>query len=340
MQERCICKNKSLSAGGKRLRLTGKKLGDGAKILFGVLLFLIAAFIAANAKRYSKIAFDGVKLWALSVLPPLFPFFFLSSLITGTGLTEKLANVFSPFTRFFYKTGGVSAYPRIMSLISGYPVGVRVISDLCLSGAITSDEASDYAVICSTSGPNFIIGCVGTCFGGYGLTLFFVHLFSSFLAGVIFGFFVKTKPKSKAVIGKKTNLSLGDSVYSAVVSVLTLGGFVTIFYIFSNILADLKIFYPLVKILTPVLGAAKADGLVTGLIECTFGCKKLAESGADAMSLSLASLVISFGGLSVWAQSKAYLKRANASFFKFAAAKTVQSLVSFLVAFVVFSIIL
>ena len=114
----------------------------------------------------------------------------------------------------------------------------------------------------------------------------------------------------------------------------------TIFYMLTHIFSDLKIFYPLVKILTPVLGAAKADGLVTGLIECTFGCKKLAESGVDAMSFSLASLVISFGGLSVWAQSKAYLKRANASFFKFAAAKTVQSLVSFLVAFVVFSIIL
>jgi len=297
--------------------LTGKGLRDGAKILFGVLLFLIAAFIAANAKRYSKIAFDGVKLWALSVLPPLFPFFFLSSLITGTGLTEKLANVFSPFTKFFYKTGGLSAYPRVMSLISGYPVGVRVISDLKLSGAITSEQASDYAVVSSTSGPNFIIGCVGLSFGGYGLTLFAVHVFSSFLTGVAFRFFVKSKSENKVKVSPKTNLSLGDSVYSAVVSVLTLGGFVTIFYVFSNILADLKVLYPLVKILTPVFGSDKADGLLTGIIECTFGCKKLAESGVDALSLSLASLVISFGGLSVWAQSKAYLSRAGASFLKF-----------------------
>lgn len=293
-----------------------------------------AVFVSLNSSRYAAITLEGIKLWAFFVLPSLFPFVLISSLLSASGGVEKLSARLSPLTRRLYGTGGLSAYCRLISLLSGYPVGVKAVSDLRQASLIDADEASDYAVIASTSGPSFIIGCLGTAYGGYGGRLFLVHYLASLITGLILRPFAKSGVKSRELI-KRSAPDLSDCVYSAVSALLLAGGFITAFFILSSILSDLKILLPLSKFFCLFLDERLANGLITGLIECSAGCKAL-SAVKTPLSLALASLVTAFGGLAVWAQSYSYLQKAGGSFKKFALSKLVQAALAFFIALPVF----
>ena len=103
---------------------------------------------------------QGIALWAKAVLPVLFPFLVLTGLLTKLGAAQKLADRLSPLTK---KIGlpGCAAYCLLVSLLSGYPVGSRTVADLYRGGAVTREEARRMSVLCSTSGPMFLVGSVG-----------------------------------------------------------------------------------------------------------------------------------------------------------------------------------
>ena len=76
-----------------------------------------------------------------------------------------------------------------MAILSGYPVGSKMIADLYIQGKISKDEAYRMSAFCSTSGPMFIIGAVGV--GMFksslvGYILFISHSLSAFLNGLIY----------------------------------------------------------------------------------------------------------------------------------------------------------
>ncbi|MEI3517742.1 MAG: hypothetical protein V8R50_10820 [Clostridia bacterium] len=64
--------------------------------------------------------------------------------------------------------------PVLMSVLSGYPMGAKIVGDLRRSSEISVGEAKRLMSFCSTSGPAFLIGAVGTGMLG-----------SGFLGGII-----------------------------------------------------------------------------------------------------------------------------------------------------------
>ena len=307
-----------------------------SKILLFVLLAFVTAALVIRPDRYADATFTGIKVWALNVLPSLLPFFFITALMTGTGYLAKITGVLSPVTRFLYRADGLSAYVQIMSFLSGYPVGVKIASDLYRGGVIGSREVTKLSTFCSTSGPLFIVGTVGTAMFANkkaGLILLSAHLLSSVLCGIIFRFLPTDKEsRPKAFLPKKSDNVLYESIYSAVISVAVVGGFIAIFFTFATILDDIGAFIPIVKILSPVVGENNADGIAIGLIECTFACRTFAAV-TDPVSVSLACGAVSFGGLSVWCQSAVYLNAANADFKIFALSKLTHTVLGFIVCY-------
>ena len=55
-------------------------------------MFLFAAF----SDRYLSVVAEGIALWAAVVLPSLFPFFFLTALLTGLNAVSGLAARMTP----------------------------------------------------------------------------------------------------------------------------------------------------------------------------------------------------------------------------------------------------
>lgn len=317
------------------------KIFNGKNLLILAVIGLIALFIA-KSDVYVKTTYRGVLVWGTAVLPSLLPFFFLTALVTKTGSVVKLSEKLTPVSKFLYNADGVSLYIRLTSLISGYPVGAKLICDLYKSGKITARQAEKYCTFTSTSGPLFIIGAVAiSAYGNkyYGFIMLLSHVLSSCLVGVIFRKMPDNGLIAPLFQQDDCDNVLYESMYSAVLSVLLVGGFVAVFFTVSEMANDLKILYPLQKFLSLFLDEKLAEGFSLGLIECTKGTVMLAKASKGKLSCALSCALISFGGLSVWFQSLTYLKTAKVRVFIFAAAKILHTIIAFSLCYILLSLL-
>ena len=296
---------------------------------------LSIAVILAVDKRYSVAVTDGISLWFSGVLPVLFPYFFITAMLSSMKVTAKIAIKLNPLTTRLFRTGGVTGYALLMSVISGYPVGAKLVSDLKSGGLISDTEAVRASAFCSTASPTFLIAGVGSItFGNIklGVLLCVTNLISTFLTGIVFSFYKrKDKPlPAKAIDIKTADNILYDGVYSAVISSLTVGGIITLFFTLTEILLSIGVLSPFITLIQSLTGSkAVGEGAMLGLFECTKGLKALANGEIGALTLPVASSICGFGGLSVIAQSTAYLKRAKIKTTAFVLAKLLTAVISF-----------
>ncbi len=307
-----------------------------------VCVFLIV-IIAFQPEIYLKSAFAGIKLWATVVLPSLLPFFFLTTLASSLGITSAIAKLLGKPFSILFRQSGVCSYAFLMSVLSGYPIGAKIIADLKENGLITADEATRAGALCSTSGPLFIVGSVGV--GMFadkraGALILVSHILAACVCGLIFRFYGKSKPsaaKSLAVKPKVDNI-LYDCAYSAVISVAVVGGFICVFFVLSDVFYNFRLLLPIELLLKPLIGGQLAQGVALGTIECTRGCLTLSAAGINRLSLSLSCALVSFGGLSVVIQSLAFLGKAKANAGIFVLSKILQSVVGFIICFLLFPV--
>ncbi|MBQ8426301.1 MAG: hypothetical protein IJX16_00885 [Clostridia bacterium] len=306
-------------------------------ILFCTLLFFSLLF--AVDKRYSYATLNGISLWACSVLPALFPYFFITSILSALKVTGKLSAFLSPVTTALFNVSGSVGYAFFLSVISGYPVGAKTVCDLKEKGVIGEAESVRASALCSTSSPVFLMGSVGSIMfknSRFGLLLFLAHLITAIIVGLIFSFYNRKEKPSKiknTFAPSKIDNILYESAYSSVISVLVVGGLITVFYILTEVLLNLNILTPIINLLTLVIKDEKiAKSMVLGLFECTKGLSALSETTGSFFTLPIASFLCSFGGLSVIAQSLAYLKKAKIKTAPFILSKIISAVISFLVA--------
>ncbi len=155
-------------------------------ILFVVFVICLVLFSNSNLSATA----NGLKLWANNVVPSLFPFFVAVELLSNTNVVYYLSKFLDRFMRPLFNVPGVGAFPFIMGLISGYPVGAKIVSNLYLNGSITKDEAERLLCFTNNSGPLFIMGTVGISFyanSTIGLVLLLTHISASITVGIILG---------------------------------------------------------------------------------------------------------------------------------------------------------
>ncbi|MBQ7642716.1 MAG: hypothetical protein IJS67_02325 [Clostridia bacterium] len=315
-----------------------------ALIVSSLIIVSCAAALVIKPDAYVKSSLEGIKLWALVVLPSLLPFFFLTALASSLGLVTKLSSALEKPASAIFRCGGTCSFVFIMSVLSGYPVGAKIISDLYKKGETDSDEATRMSCFCSTSGPMFIVGSVGIGMFGdkrAGFILLFSHILSALVAGVIFRFYGKKTERRtlKKSLVTADNI-LYDCVYSSVISVAVVGGFICVFYVLADMAGDAGIFNLLSFPLGSLFGKDVATAFSSGLIECTRGCLALSKCGLSTYSVAFASALISFGGVSVIFQSLAFLSSAKVNTLVFLSSKIIQTVVSFLIATTACSLLL
>lgn len=157
-------------------------------LLSALILFFIFNMIISPAK-FIKEGLNGISAWAFNVLPSVLPFMFFTKALSSLGQMEKLTHPFQRVTKTLFNTPPISFYVFFMAILSGYPVGSKMIADLYMQGKITQEDAYRMSAFCSTSGPMFIIGAVGI--GMFknslvGYILFLSHILSAFLNGLIY----------------------------------------------------------------------------------------------------------------------------------------------------------
>ena len=300
--------------------------------------------LALRPQRYAAACAEGIALWAKVVLPALFPFLVLTAWIARSGMADGLGRKLSPLLR---RCGlpAASAGAFLLSIVSGYPVGSRVVADLQRRGEIGRADAERLSILCSTSGPMFILGSVGSAmFGGgkAGAVLLTAHLFGVLAIALPVLLFRKRSAAAepspspaaqrsaaraiRAPQARAPSDTLGETVREAVLSVLCVGGFIALANVALCAAEDLLLLAPpraLAELCLRPFGAqACAEGIVYGLIEATRGCAALAA--ADAAGLPFAAFAITFGGASILAQQLAFLRPVGVRAGRFIAVKAAQ----------------
>lgn len=117
---------------------------------------------------------SGLLLWANSVIPALLPFFIATELLGHTNVVSFIGKLLNKFMKPIFNVPGIGAYAFIMGIISGYPVGAKIVTKFRQDGQCSKVEAERLLAFTNNSGPLFIIGTVGITMFGYTLIRSFI----------------------------------------------------------------------------------------------------------------------------------------------------------------------
>jgi hypothetical protein len=179
---------------------------------------------------------------------------------------------------------------------------------------------------CNNTGPLFVIGVVGEGLlhsKEIGIKLLLIQYISAVIVGIVSGITAKDKYISvPSSVHNRLNLfqALSSSVSSAVSSVTLIGGFITLFSVINTILKCCGVF--------SLLGQG-SEGIISGILEVTNGTALLAR--ADKPNYPLICAIISWGGLSIHAQSSAFLCESSLSVKKYLLGKLAQAITSYFI---------
>lgn len=306
-----------------------------------VAVFLIIILLLTNPTKYNQSTLSGLQLFIVAVLPGLFPFMFLTKLLTNFGMVKKISTKLSPITTFLFNTNGISSYVFIMSILSGYPIGAKLIADLYISGNITQQDAKKMVSFCTTSGPIFIIGTVGSVMLGsakIGIIIYLSHILSSIMCGIILSGKRNKKNNSQTLLSNDNRPDdiLSNTMSNTVQSIFIVGAYISIFFLLADILTDIGILGGLSNLADKALSLIGINnvgsGFIGGLLEVTRGCKILSQS-ISLWSVCFTCGIISFSGLSIILQSLTFLNKCKIKARYFIFVKCVHCILSIITCF-------
>ena len=275
-------------------------------VFFGAALLFFPDVSAAAAR-------EGVTLCLQTVLPSLFPFFVLSSLLVQSDVPRLLSRAMAGVMYPLFGVSGAGASALILGLLGGYPVGARTVAELYGRGEIAREEAEQLLAFCNNSGPGFFLGVCGTAVFGSaraGAYLYLIHVGAALVTGVL--------PRRKAVSRQRAPFDLAAALPAAVQGSFAAVGSVSAFVIFFMVLLRLLSLVPALAALPPLPRAA-----LFGFMEMTNGVNALPATRAGFV---LCAAIMNWGGLSVEAQTRALLAGSALSARRCVIGKAVQAL--------------
>ena len=300
-----------------------------------IFLFAVCFIFILNPSTYANSCLNALSVWAFKVLPMLFPFFVFTRLIVS--LVDTNTNPLDKFFSNVYNTPKGSFLIFFLSILSGYPMGAKLISTLVLDNKINNDDAKKLFSICSVSGPMFIIGTVGIgIFNNYKVGV--IILICNIIACLINGFlFSRDKTITHAVYSCKTKTtSLSDCVYDSLISILIVGAYIVLSFLFVDLIKNLTLLQNFISTICSVFPIERLDNIVNAIISCIFEITRGAiDISASSLSLQAKTIItsssIAFGGVSILLQSMSFLKCSNIDTKTFLKMKISQALICLLV---------
>lgn len=268
-------------------------------ILLSSLILIILLFLNYDIVLSSSLA--ATNIWLTKVFPFLFIMFTISDILINLNLNK----IFKTATPFIF----------LLSFLSGAPSNAFVISSLYKEKQITKENANTYLLFTYFANPLFMYATLNSIFiPSISLKIILWH----YLSNLIIYLFVRKKIKNNPIIiSKKTSFNLGASIKKSLNTLIMILGTITFFMILSNLSTHI---FHLNNILTLFL---------KGLFEVTQGLNYLSTIMLNyKIKEIIASIFISFGGLSVHSQVATILKEENLDYRVFLKGRLGQALIA------------
>ncbi len=266
------------------------------KVFKSIFIVFFTLSIIFYSDKMSLAAAEGLNLWLNTIVPSLFPFMVISSWLSFGFSSEGTA--FDKITFFLF---GVPARYMILfpiSILSGYPVGAKIISDLYNKKAISKDTAEHLLSFCNNPGAIFIISAVASSIlSDRASAVFFIYIciFSSLVTGMLFNFVFPAETFRAKSICMPSTTNIHSAISSAIGSILLVGGCVIFF---SVIAKSVSLFLSSQNILF--------NTFISGVLEFTQGIKQASALNRE-IAYPVICAILCWGGLSVHLQTAAII---------------------------------
>ena len=243
----------------------------------------------------------GLELCAKKLIPSLFPFMAVSSLMVLTGAGARLFKIFERPVCSLFGVGKACCTPILLGWLCGFPIGAKCASEILSESNISLEEYKRILCISSTPSPAFLIGAVGRGMldnTTVGVFLYVISLLSCIIIGIfinIIGGRVKETSMSKAERQPDSfAVCLTRSVTESSVSMLYICGFVVFFSAFLGAMEGALSF----------IGISQTYGaMMFSFFEITSGLSRLCEFTNPPFALM--AMAVGWSGLSVHFQTAA-----------------------------------
>lgn len=271
----------------------------------------------------------GMKLWALQLVPSLFPFMVVTQCFLWFQEHKKFKpqtyNLTQPLCKILnLSSNGVMLF--ILGLLCGYPAGAKMVSNQLQTEKITQKEAEYLMTICNQSSPAFIL----TYFISYALdkqkysvTLLFLIYLSTFLTSLITRKFYtnstlfKPSPITHSTDSDHFFNFLDDCILSNAFICIKIGGYIILFCALSALT---------IQILKPF---SPFHIWCSSVLELTYGLSLLKNHSFTSDFTKQISLIVcfSFGGLCTMAQIKGMLTKTSLSLKPYLIGKCIYTII-------------
>jgi len=268
--------------------------------------FAALAFI--NVEGFIDASRQGFSLFTQSVLPVLFPFFFITSLAIHGGASK-------PWQVYAF------------SLLGGFPTSARMISELHERGQLSRRQSIRLCIATSFPSPIFIVATVGiSLFASIQIGL--IALAAITIGAAINGFLYKPtngRPQvapTKPTVGALPQQSpLSAALQSAIQGIMMVGGLIVIFYIIGAQIDSLFNLPPALDVTT------------SSLLEMTAGVFRLSSLNMTPFVQTITvTAILAFSGLCIGLQGMLFFKKFGMSLRFYFLYKTTHALLAILVA--------
>lgn len=283
-----------------------------------LLACVVLLWFLADAAGVRTAVTVALALCAQTVIPSLFPFLAVTSLLLALGFGELAAPALEGLMVPLFRIPGAGSAALVLGLVGGYPIGAKTAADLHRAGLISRDEGERLLAFCNNSNPVFLISVLGSgVFGSFraGVWLWLIHILSALLTGLLFRGSGKS-PRRQAVTSRSPFVAVSfstafvESVKSALAGILSVCAFVVFFYVLSQ---------PLLAL------GGRLGTLLVGVTEL-FSVTPLLEN--SPFGFVLAAGFAGWGGLSVLCQTAAVVEGSGLSLRRAALGKAIQGVLS------------
>lgn len=314
-------------------------------IMFIISIFIFPSEVIIAAKH-------GISLWFNVLFPALFPFMIAANILIGVRAVNFIGKLLEPIMKPIFNISGVGAFPCIMGILSGCPVGAKITADLRATKNISSTDATRIMSLCNNSGPLFMLGTVSIGMfknPSLGLYIIIVTYLSALSTGLLFRFygykgdkFIRNNKRTILVNNKSFGTILSDSIMNAMETITKVGGFVIFFSVISSILSITPVIPILEYILTPLFSLLNIEkslyrGILLGIIEITNGIDIISSTAAPFKQQAIATVcLVSWNGLSIHAQAISMIGHTDIKLAPYITAKLIQTIFAGIYGYILF----
>lgn len=264
---------------------------------FAVFILVLLMILLITYSDICKLGVErGLLISANVIIPSIFPFLVCILIIVNMNINFKN----KLFSKVIYNCLGQNFemfLVMLFSMLGGYPVGCRLINELCSQKKIDKKSANIMQMYCINAGPAFIITAVGSGILGnkaFGIILFVAHITSSTILALLCAKRIRKNFKNYNYPNKNvTKFSdiFVKSTADAAQSVMTICFYVILFSVVNSYLIFLLGDVPVLRYI--------------------FYFTEVTTAVTYTKNIYFISFLLGFSGISIWCQIFSLSKNAG-----------------------------